>query len=109
MATVRFFRRVHIAPGVRLNLAKRGASLSFGVRGAHVTIGRHGLRRTYGLPGSGIFYTSSRGWHTGCHSAPQFAPPPLPGAHGIGGSWWKVVLLVLSLAALAVIGQAFGR
>ncbi|MGO8843318.1 MAG: DUF4236 domain-containing protein [Methyloceanibacter sp.] len=47
-----------------------GPSLSVGVRGAHVTVGRRGIRRTVGIPaGTGIFYTSSTGYHTGIHSA----------------------------------------
>jgi hypothetical protein len=115
MAAVRFFRRVQIAPGVRLNLARQGASLSFGVRGAHLTVGRRGLRRTLGVPGSGVFYTSTRGWHSGCHTGVQFAPAPAPvraaraPQPAPGGSWWKVVLIALGLIALAAIGQTFGR
>ncbi len=113
MAVVRFFRRVQIAPGVRLNLARHGASLSFGVRGAHLTVGRRGLRRTFGLPGTGVFYTSTRGWHSGCHTGAQFAPAPAYAAHPRqpvqGGNWWKLVLLALGLIALAAIGQTFGR
>ena len=60
----RFFRRVRIAPGLTLNLSKRGGSLSFGPRGAKYTIGPRGRRATLGLPGTGMFYTvheSSRG------------------------------------------------
>ena len=53
----RFFRRMQIAPGVRLNLSKSGISPSFGVRGARVTVGRQGIRKTVGIPGTGMFYT----------------------------------------------------
>jgi len=38
------------------------------VRGAHVTVGRRGIRKTVGIPGTGIFYTSSSGYHPGVHS-----------------------------------------
>jgi hypothetical protein len=113
MAVVRFFRRVPIAPAVRLNFARHGASLSIGVRGAHVTVGRRGLRRTVGLPGTGVFYTSTRGWHSGCHTGTQFArrldAATAPSPHLHSGRWWKVALLALGLIALAVIGQTFGR
>ena len=68
-----FFRRVHIAPGLTVNLSKSGPSLSLGVRGAHVTLSSSGIRKTIGLPGSGCFYTSKQGWHSGAHTAPQFA------------------------------------
>jgi len=44
---------------VTLNLSKSGGSLSFGVRGAHFTVGPHGKRVTAGIPGTGLFYTST--------------------------------------------------
>ncbi|MFQ6047950.1 MAG: DUF4236 domain-containing protein [Phycisphaerae bacterium] len=53
----RFFRRMSVGPGVRLNLSKSGVSPSFGVRGARITFGRQGVRRTVGIPGTGLFYT----------------------------------------------------
>ncbi len=46
MGSFRFYRRVHISPGLTVNVSKSGPSLSVGVRGAHVTIGRRGIRRT---------------------------------------------------------------
>jgi len=55
----RFWRRVRIAPGLTLNLSKSGGSLSFGMRGAHFTVGPHGKRVTAGIPGTGLFYTST--------------------------------------------------
>lgn len=66
---LRFFRRQQLFPGVRLNMSKSGPSLSMGVRGAHVTVGRRGITRTVGVPGTGVFYTSRSGRHTGVHSA----------------------------------------
>jgi uncharacterized protein DUF4236 len=66
---LRFFRRQQLFPGFRLNVSKSGPSLSLGVRGAHVTVGPRGITRTVGVPGSGVFYTSRNGRHTGVHSA----------------------------------------
>lgn len=57
----RFYRRVPIIPGVRLNLSKGGASVSLGGPGAHVTFGRHGVRQTVGIPGTGMYYTHQSG------------------------------------------------
>ncbi|MEX2388201.1 MAG: DUF4236 domain-containing protein [Phycisphaeraceae bacterium] len=57
----RFFRRVRLAPGLSLNLSKRGGSLSFGPRGAKVTAGTSGVRRTVSLPGTGLWYTEKVG------------------------------------------------
>lgn len=52
----RFRRTVSIFPGVRINLGKRGISVSAGVRGANVTLGRNGLYGNVGIPGSGMSY-----------------------------------------------------
>jgi hypothetical protein len=71
VANWRLFRRKNVLPGVRFNLSKSGPSFSFGVRGAHVTVGRRGVTRTVGIPGTGVFYTSRSGRHTGAHSEPS--------------------------------------
>lgn len=67
--SLRFYRRRNIFPGLGLELSRSGPALSVGMRGAHVTVGRHGIRRTVGVPGSGLFYTSYSGRHSGFHSA----------------------------------------
>jgi Protein of unknown function (DUF4236) len=54
-----------------MNLSKSGPSFSVGVRGAHATMSRRGVRKTVGIPGTGLFYTSTSGHHTGVHSAPR--------------------------------------
>ena len=56
----RLSRHFKIAPGVRLNLSKSGASTSVGRRGAWITIGPKGTRSTVGLPGSGFSCTANR-------------------------------------------------
>jgi Protein of unknown function (DUF4236) len=66
---LRFYRRVHLFPGVGVNLSRSGPSLTLGVRGAHATLGRRGVTRTVGLPGTGVYYTSRTGYHSGYHSA----------------------------------------
>lgn len=57
-----------------MNLSRLGPSLSLGVRGAHVTVGRRGVTKTVGIPGTGIFYTSRHGLHSGYRSEKQDAP-----------------------------------
>lgn len=57
----RFFRRVKLAPGVSLNLSKRGGSLSFGPRGAKITAGTSGVRKTVGIPGTGMYWYETSG------------------------------------------------
>jgi hypothetical protein len=55
--TIRFFRRVTLLPGLRLNLSKSGASLSIGTRGAWLTIGPRSQRASTGIPGTGVWWT----------------------------------------------------
>lgn len=74
MGSFRFYRRVRIFPGLSVNLSKSGPSLTMGVRGAHVTFGARGVTRTVGIPGTGLYYTSRSGRHTGFHSAHYEAP-----------------------------------
>jgi len=44
---------------VTLNLSKSGGSLSFGPRGAKFTVGSRSKRAMVGIPGTGLFYTST--------------------------------------------------
>lgn len=107
VAYLRYFRRVRLAPGVTLNLGKRGASLSVGVRGAHVTVGRSGIRRTVGLPGTGVFYTSHDGWHSGAHTAPAFQDRhPVKPHHYLLGCFLLLVVVPVLLTLIAGILQA---
>jgi hypothetical protein len=55
----RFRRTVRVLPGVRLNFSKSGVSTSLGVRGAHVTLGHGQIRQTFGIPGTGLSYSTS--------------------------------------------------
>ncbi|OLS02604.1 DUF4236 domain-containing protein [Tissierella creatinophila] len=56
----RYRKSIKIAPGVKLNLGKKSASVSFGVKGARQTISTTGRKTTtVGIPGSGLYYTKS--------------------------------------------------
>ncbi|MFN7251094.1 MAG: DUF4236 domain-containing protein [Anaerobacillus sp.] len=61
----RFQKRVKVAPGLRLNISKRGISTSVRRRGASVTLGRSGLYSNVGLPGSGLSYRTKLDKATG--------------------------------------------
>lgn len=54
-----FRKSLKIAPGVRLNITKKGvSSVSLGGKGARVNLGKKGMRTTVGLPGTGLSYSS---------------------------------------------------
>lgn len=55
----RFRKSLKLAPGVRLNLNKKSASITTGIKGAHVTKNTNGQTTTsVGAPGTGISYVS---------------------------------------------------
>lgn len=71
--SLRFYKRVSLIPGLRLNLSRSGASLSIGHRGFWYTVGPRGRRVTAGLPGSGLFYTEKIGPAAPLHAGHQSA------------------------------------
>ena len=50
-----FRRRIKIAPGVHINLSKRGVSTSIGPRGASLTFGPNGTYLNTSIPGTGLY------------------------------------------------------
>ncbi len=76
---LRFRRSIKIAPGIRINLGKAGASLSLGGRGATMTMGPRGVYGNVGLPGTGLSYrTKLSGGSTRAAAvgSPRRAPRP---------------------------------
>jgi hypothetical protein len=125
MGRWRFYRRVSVMPGVRLNFSKSGPSWTFGGRGYHVTVGKHSTRRTVGLPGTGLSWTSYSPHHakqasrrrtsTASRSRPATAlrpnrPPSKPREPmlPVAKIVWGVILIVLGIILLAAsIGAVF--
>ena len=111
MGNFRFYRRVNIFPGVSVNLSKSGPSLTVGMRGAHVTLGSRSVTRTVGLPGTGIYYTSRAGYHSGVHSAHADTPVAQPAQANADRLIGFVVIAIVIPVALAIgitIGAALG-
>lgn len=53
-----FRKSFKIAPGVRLNVGKKGiSSVSLGGKGGRVSVGKKGVRSTISAPGTGLSYT----------------------------------------------------
>ncbi len=57
----RFRRSFKIAPGVRLNVGKKGLSTTIGGRGASINIGQRGTYVNAGIPGTGLSYREKIG------------------------------------------------
>jgi len=48
-------KRITIAPGVRLNVSKKGVSTTLGMRGSSINFGQNGIYLNTGIPGTGIY------------------------------------------------------
>jgi Protein of unknown function (DUF4236) len=60
----RFRRSIRLAPGLRLNVGRRGVSLSAGVRGASMSFGSRGTYNNVGIPGTGMSFRQRVGGST---------------------------------------------
>jgi hypothetical protein len=57
-------RSIKIAPGVKINLNKKSASVTVGTKGAHYTASTNGTRtKTAGIPGTGLSYVDRQKPH----------------------------------------------
>jgi hypothetical protein len=82
------------------------------MRGAHVTVGSKGIRKTVGIPGTGIYYTSHTGYHSGAHSAHVEQPisdSQQTTAHGIAQVIALMVIIGAIAFAIAAVGVAGGK
>ncbi|EJQ03162.1 hypothetical protein IE3_05533 [Bacillus cereus BAG3X2-1] len=52
----KFRKSIKVAPGVKVNLSRKGVGVSAGVKGARVSTGPAGTRITTSIPGSGLSY-----------------------------------------------------
>jgi tetratricopeptide (TPR) repeat protein len=73
---IRFRRSMKIAPGVRVNVTKSGWGVTVGGKGARYSVHSSGRRtRSFGLPGTGLYYQEVRG---GGHGQRARSAPPVP-------------------------------
>jgi Protein of unknown function (DUF4236) len=107
LGNFRFYRRIHLFPGLSLNLSKSGPSVTVGMRGAHLTLGRGGVTRTVGIPGTGIYYTSRSGYHSGFHSA-HVETPVDPQSQARANTLATLAVLAFALLIVLAIGIIIG-
>ena len=73
-----FRKSFKIAPGVRLNVGKKGiSSVSVGGKGARVSVGKKGTRTTISAPGTGLSYSTFKSHSKTTRNASSNAEPNL--------------------------------
>lgn len=71
-----FRKSFKIAPGVRLNVGKKGiSSLSVGGKGVRVSVGKKGVRSTISAPGTGLSYSSHQPFRQNAQNKPTQSQP----------------------------------
>ena len=70
---LRFRRSVRLLPGLRLNFSLSGVSTSLGGRGATINLSRRGVRTTFGLPGTGLSYSTLKPYEVNTSDAARSA------------------------------------
>lgn len=58
---MRFRKSLKLAPGLRLNISKKGASVRVGPKNAGYTAGTSGQRVSASIPGTGVSFSSKVG------------------------------------------------
>jgi hypothetical protein len=107
--TLRFYHRVTLIPGLRVNLSRSGASLSIGHRGIWYTIGPKGQRATIGLPGSGVYWTKQYPPAHPHGAPPTHVAPPLsrPIAPPTCADQAAFLIVVAVMVGLVILAAAF--
>jgi hypothetical protein len=102
----RFRRSIRLLPGLRLNVGKRGASVSIGGRGAHVTVSPTYVTTSAGIPGSGLSLRETHRITHGnspgaAHSAPATLPLEKTDARSRHGAVLRIIVFLTMLAIIA--------
>jgi hypothetical protein len=92
----RFSKRIKIAPGIRVNIGKKSASLSIGRKGATINISEKGIKSTVGIPGTGMSYSENM-----CKKLPPTENPKGPISSGENVNRFVNIILI-SLVLLAI-------
>ena len=74
----KFRKRIKLAPGLWVNLNNGFPSFSIGRRGLTTNIGKRGVRTTFGIPGSGLSYTTKTAKWPESNSSPHMPPADNP-------------------------------
>lgn len=95
---IRFRKSIKIAPGVRVNVGKKSASVSVGGKGFRHTSSTTGKKTTtVGVPGSGLSYSTSHGGAKK-NNAPVASAEAQPRTSKVGG----IVLTILGVLACLI-------
>jgi hypothetical protein len=96
----RFRRSIRIAPGIRVNISKKGvSSVSIGKHGATLNVGKTGVHETIGIPGTGLAYRTD-------NLAKSNEQPAQPPAQRPSPAMVRIVGMILLILIVALVGNS---
>ena len=108
----KFRKSIKIAPGVKVNLNKKSASVSIGTKGMRKTYSTTGRKTTtVGLPGTGLSYSTSSGSKKSTSAKPKRSESKMPDAEFNSApqkkkfSRLKIAIILWVIAGLAFLGS----
>ena len=109
-----FRRSVKILPGLKVNVGKKGTSVTVGTRGAHVTYGKGRKTASVGVPGTGVYYrktisTKEKTPVNAAYSAQQQIPQRTKAENQTWGFVFLAIGIVILLLAFLASLQTIGR
>lgn len=102
---LRFHRSFKIAPGIRMNLSKRGFGTSLGGKGFHYSIGPKGTRLTSSIPGTGVSFVqqSNEKKSRKLKDEPIVSDPQTDSKIRRGCVWFVLILVAILISIIAFV------
>lgn len=109
-----FRRSIKILPGLKVNVGKKGTSVTVGARGAHVTYGKGRKTASVGVPGTGVYYrktisTKEKTSVNAAYSGQQQLPQRTKAENQTWGFVFLAIGIVILLLAFLASLQTIGR
>ncbi len=105
----RFRKSFKVAPGVKLNLGKKSAGVSFGGKGFRTSVSSSGRKTTsVGVPGTGLSYVSTSGGSSSSKSKSSKGSTSSMNSSKKGGCWVIFAPLLIILFLIGGIGSCLG-
>ena len=109
-----FRRSIKILPGLKVNVGKKGTSVTVGTRGAHVTYGKGRKTASVGVPGTGVYYrksisTNKKTSVNAAYSGQQQLPQRTKAENQTWGFVFLAIGIIILLLAFLASLQTIGR
>ena len=104
-----FKKRIKIAPGLHINIGKKGVSARVGGRVAGVTVGTSGARASANIPGTGVSFRHKISGPEKSSVAEQDLIPQHPEAPARSRVWQYFVAVLTGIGIAIALAKIFKR